>query len=175
MWRLLTQCLVEGPFTTEWSTLMHTLSFNISLDVLSINNTDFENYFGQMYRPELEIKDTKESNTSASYLDLPLSIGRDGQLRTSHYAKRYDFNFHITNFPFLSSNIQSSPAYVVLISQLILTCSSYECFIFRAVRLSNKLLGQGYVKERFIRKLYVGYGDLIKQYEPPFPECLTTF
>ena len=44
-------------------------------DVLSINNLDFENYLGQMYPPELEIKDTTESNTSASYLDLLLSIG----------------------------------------------------------------------------------------------------
>ena len=52
-------------------------------DVLSINNPDFENYLGQMYPPELEIKDTTESNTSASYLDLLLSIGRDGQLHTS--------------------------------------------------------------------------------------------
>ena len=83
-------------------------------DVLSINNPDFENYLGQMYPPELEIKDTTESNTSASYLDLLLSIGRDCQLRTSLYDKRDDFNFHITNFPFLSSNIPSSPAYGVL-------------------------------------------------------------
>ena len=120
-------------------------------DVLSINNPDFEGYFGQMYPPELEIKDTTESNTSASYFDLLLSIGRDGQLRTSLYDKRDDFNFQITNFPFLSSNIPSSPAYGVFISQLIryaMACSSYECFILRAVRLSNKLLGQGYVKER---------------------------
>ena len=105
-----------------------------------------------MYPPELEIKDTTESNTSASYLDLLLSIGRDGQLRTSLYDKRDDFNFHITNFPFLSSNIPSSPAYGVFISQLIRyarACSSYECFILRAMRLSNKLLGQGYVKEQF--------------------------
>ena len=43
-------------------------------DVLSINNPDFENYLGQMYPAELEIKDTTESNTSASYLDLLLSI-----------------------------------------------------------------------------------------------------
>ena len=84
-------------------------------DVLSINNPDFENYLGQMYPPELEIKDTTESNTFASYLDLLLSIGRDGQLHTSLYDKRDDFNFHITNFPFLSSNIPSSPAYGVFI------------------------------------------------------------
>ena len=37
--------------------------------VLSINNPDFEKYLGQMYLPELEIKDSTESNTSASYLE----------------------------------------------------------------------------------------------------------
>ena len=74
-------------------------------DVFSINNPEFENYLGQMYPVELEIKDTTESNTSASYLDFLLSIGRDGQLHTSIYDKCDDFNFHITNFPFLSSNI----------------------------------------------------------------------
>ena len=57
-------------------------------DVLSINNPDFENYLGHMYPAELEIKDTTESNTSASYLDLLLSIESDGQLRTSLYDKR---------------------------------------------------------------------------------------
>ena len=35
-------------------------------DVLSINNPEFENYLGQMYPVELEIKNTTESNTSAS-------------------------------------------------------------------------------------------------------------
>ena len=147
-------------------------------DVLSINNPYFENYLGQMYPPELEIKDTTESNTSASYLDLLLSIGRDGQLHTSLYDKRDDFNFHITNFPFLSSNIPSSPAYGVFISQLIRyarACSSYECFILRAMRLSNKLLRQGYVKERLkssLRKFYGRYGDLTKQYEVPLSRML---
>ena len=84
-------------------------------DVLSINNPDFEDYLGQMYPPELEIKDTTESNASAFYLDLLLSIaiGRDGQLHTSLNDKRDDFNFHITNFSFRSSNIPSSPAYGV--------------------------------------------------------------
>ena len=140
--------------------------------------TDFENYLGQMYPPELEIKDTTESNTSASYLDLLMSIGRDGQLRTSLYDKRDDFNFHITNFSFLSSNIPSAPAYGVFISQLIRyasACSSYECFILRAMQLSNKLLGQGYVKERLklsLRKSYGRYGDLTKQYEVPLSRML---
>ena len=83
-------------------------------DVLSINNPDFDNDLGQMYPAELEIKDMTKSNTSASYLDLILWIESDGQLRTSLYDKRDDFNFHMTNFPFLSSNIPFLPAYGVL-------------------------------------------------------------
>ena len=137
----------------------------------TIFRTEFENYLGQMYPADIEIKDTTESTASASYLDLLLSIGRDGQLHTSIYDKRDDFNFHIINFPFLSSNIQSSPAYGVFISKLIRytrACSSYECFILRARRLSSKLLKQGYLVERLkssFRKFYFRYGDLIQQYE----------
>ena len=135
--------------------------------VLSINIPEFENYLGQMYPVELEIKDATESNTSASYLDLLLSIGRECQLHTSIYDKRDDFNFHITYVPFLSSNISDSPAYGVLISQLIRyvrAFSSYGYFIVRATRLSNKFLEQGYVKERLkssFRKFNGRYGNLI--------------
>ena len=150
-------------------------------DVLSINNPEFENYLGQTYPAELEIK---ESTTSASYLDLLLSIGRDGQPHTSIYDKLDDFNFHIANFPFLSSNLPSSPTYDVFTSQLIRyarACSSYEpsspaydvfisqliryararssyeCFILRARRLSSKLHKQRYFLERLkssFRKFY---------------------
>ena len=88
-------------------------------DELSINYQDFENYLGQTYPAELEIKDMAESNTSATYLDLLLSIESDGQLRTSLYDKRDDFYFDITNFPFLGSNIPTPPAYGVFISQFI--------------------------------------------------------
>ena len=122
-----------------------------------------------MYPAELEIKDTTESTTSASYLDLLLSIGRDGQFHTSIYDKWDDFNFHITNFPFLSSNIPSSPAYDVFISQLIrYAWACYVWFVLRARRLSSKLLKQGYLVECLkssFRKFYGRYGDLIQQYE----------
>ena len=125
------------------------------------------------YPAELKIKGTTESNTSASFLDLLLSIGKDGQLLTFLYDKRDDFNFHIINFPFLRCNIPYSPAYDVFFSQLIRFargCSPYECFILIAVRFSCKLLGQGCVRERLkssLRKFYCRYGDLIKHYEVP--------
>ena len=84
----------------------------------------------------------------------------------------------ISRFPFLSSNIPSSPAYSVFISQLIRyarACSSYECFILRAARLSSKLLRQGYVMERLkssLRKFYGRYGDLIKHYDVSLSQML---
>ena len=141
---------------------LQTVMHNFVADQVSISQFQAQNTYNLIREKNItsvlfccltnvEIKDTTESNTSASYLDLLLSIESDGQLRTSLYDKRDDFNFHITNFPFLSSNIPSSPAYGVFISQLIRytrACSSYECFILRAARLSSKLLGQGYVMER---------------------------
>ena len=109
--------------------------------VLWINYPDFESYLRQMYPAEIEIKDTTETKFSVSYLILLLSIGRDGQLRTSLFDKRDHLIFHITNLIFLSSNIPSSPAYGVFILQLIRcagACSSIECLILIAAR-GNKV------------------------------------
>ena len=54
-------------------------------------------------------------------------------------------------------------------------CFSYKWFILRAVRLSNKLLGQGGVKERLhssLRNFCDWYINLIKQYEIPLSRML---
>ena len=64
------------------------------------------------------------------------------------------------------------------ISQLIRyarACPSYGCFILRATPISNKLLEQGYVKERLkssLRKCYGRYGEFIKQYEVSLSQML---
>ena len=60
----------------------------------------------------------KSANLS-SYLDLTFTIEKDGKLSAKLYDKRDDFDFHIVNFPFLSSNIPSGPSYGVYISQFI--------------------------------------------------------
>ena len=80
-----------------------------------------------------------------------------------------DFNFHITNFPFLSSNFQSSSVCDVFISQLIRyvrACSSYECFIPRAARYMS-----GNVLNRPSGSFMVLW-DLIKQYEVSLSQML---
>ena len=81
-------------------------------DVLSINNPDFENYQGQMYPVELVINDTTESTSFASYLDLLLSVKRDGQRHTSIFDKRHNFNFLLTNVPFPIYQLRSPLAYL---------------------------------------------------------------
>ncbi|KAK3089515.1 hypothetical protein FSP39_004218 [Pinctada imbricata] len=142
-------------------------------DVLSINNPKFADYLSSIYPSELEVKETTETNNSASYLDIMLSYDTDGHMNTSLYDKRDDFNFGITNFPFLSSNIPSSPAYGVFISQLIRyarASTKYTDFVLRARRLSDKLLSQGYVCDRLtssLRKFYGRYGELVIHYDVP--------
>ena len=93
-------------------------TFRYKDDVLSLNNCKFGDYVGLSYPIELEIKDTSETERSASYLDLHLKIDSEGGFRTKLYDKRDDFDFPIVNIPFMSSNIPAAPACGVYISQL---------------------------------------------------------
>ena len=51
-------------------------------DVLSINNNQFQSLVDSIYPNELEIKDTTESFTSASYLDVLLKLDTNGKITT---------------------------------------------------------------------------------------------
>jgi hypothetical protein len=74
-------------------------SFNFTLDdFLLLNNSRFVDFVDRIYSIELEIKDTSDTDTSSSYLDLHLDIDSEGWLRTKLYDKRDDFNFSIVNF-----------------------------------------------------------------------------
>ena len=130
-------------------------------DVLSLNNPKFSDYLGVIYPSELDIKDTTESSCSASYLDLLLEYDTEEKLQLKLYDKRDDFNFPIFNFPFLCSNIPSSPAYGVYVSQLIRyarASNQYGSFLSMGVLLTNKLLTQGYLKPRLIKVIKKLYG-----------------
>ena len=130
--------------------------------------------FPWFWTQEMVIFFSSQSIQSLSIISYRQSLTLSGLITLLTFSRDIHillyFNFHITNFPFLSSNIPSSPAYGVFISQLIRyarACSSYECFILRARRLSSKLLKQGYLVERLkssFRKFYGRYGDLIEQY-----------
>ena len=94
-------------------------SFRYIDDDLSLNNSRFGDYLHRIYSNELEEKVTTDIQKPVSYIDLHLEIDNGGRLKTKHYDKCDDFPFPKVNFPFVSSNITSSPAYGVFISQLV--------------------------------------------------------
>ena len=123
-------------------------------DVLSLKNTKFADFL------ELEIKETTETSASSSYLGCYLYI-HNGKFTTRLYDKRDDFSFPIVNFPFLSSNIPSAPAYGVYISQFIRyarACSNYQDFMEHGKVLTTKLLSQGYQITKLVATLKKFYG-----------------
>jgi hypothetical protein len=121
-----------------------------------------------IYPPELEVKETTDTASSASFLDLYLEF--DDWSTTEIYDKRDDFNFKIINFPNMCSNIPASSAYGVYISQLICyarASSNYSDFLKRHLYLRNRLLDQGFKKIRLIRslkKFIFRYQDLVEIY-----------
>ena len=86
--------------------------------LLTLNNNVFADEIAHIYPPELELKRTTECPTKLSYLDVMITID-NGKYSTTVYDKRDDFDFKIVNFPHLSSNIPTKPAYGVYISQLV--------------------------------------------------------
>jgi hypothetical protein len=112
-------------------------------DVLSLNNSRFGDYLHRIYPNELQVKDTTDTQKSASYLDLPLEIDNAGRLKIKLEDKRDDFTFPIVNFPFISSNIPASLVHGVYISQLIRysgACAQYSDFLDRAQLLTQTRL-----------------------------------
>ena len=114
-------------------------------DLLTLNNSGFSSKIPHIYPPELDLKKTTESPSTVSYLDILITIN-NGQYVTAVYDKRDSFNFSIVNFPYLSSNIPSKPAYGVYISQLVRIgriCDNFEQFNDRHYKLTSKLIKQG--------------------------------
>jgi hypothetical protein len=64
--------------------------------VESLDNSSFGDFVDRIYPIEHEIKDTTDTDRSASYLDLHLEIDSEGRLRTKLYDKRDDFNFPLS-------------------------------------------------------------------------------
>ena len=118
----------------------------------------------------MEVKNFGKLNTAynlyclANYLGLTFIIQSNNRLYTKLYDKRDDFDFHIVNFPFLSSNIPSSPSYGVYISQLIRyarCCSYYDDFGYHHKLLVDRLLSQGYEVKRLRNSFEKFYGSIL--------------
>ena len=124
-----------------------------------------------IYPKELTICKTTGSTSIASYLDLLFIRDKNNNITTKLYEKRDAFGFHIMNFPFMSSNIPSAPAYSVYASQLIRyahCCSKYNDFLLHHRALATRLLSQGYKVNRLsntFKKFYGRHTDLVGQYK----------
>ena len=158
-------------------------SFNFTFryidDVLSLNNSSIGDFVDRIYPIELDRKDTKYTDRSASYLDIHLKIDSEERLRTKLYDKRDDFKFPIMNFPFICSNIPAAPVYGVYISQMIRysrSCGSDQDFLDRGLLLARKLLNQGFLLvtlKSSLRKCYGHHHDLVDRYGISVSEMIT--
>ena len=125
-------------------------SFNLCyryIDILIVfDNKKFGDYVKEICPSQLNVEKVNTSDHLANYLDLTFIIESNNRLYTKLYDKRDDFDFHIVNFLFLSSNIPSSLSYGVYISQLIRyarCCSYYDDFGYRHKLLVHRLLSHG--------------------------------
>ena len=138
------------------------LSYCYTDDLISFNNKRFNEFISDIYPKELTISKTTECTSVASYLDLPFTRDKNNNITTKLYDKRDAFGFHIVNFPFMSSNVPSAPAYGVYASQLIhyaCCCSNYGDFLsiqqgYKINRLSNTF-----------KKFYDRHTNLVGQYK----------
>ena len=124
-------------------------------------------YLKEIYPSQLTAEKANKSDYLAGYFDFTFIVDSGGKLSTMLYDKRDDFDFHIVNFPFLSSNIRSGPSYGVYILQLIRyaqCCSQYDDY---HKCLVDRLLSQGYIAlrlEKSFKKFYDRYLSLIEKY-----------
>ena len=81
------------------------LCYRYTDDLIVFNNKKFLDYLKEIYPSQLTVEKANKSDHLADYLDLTFIIDSGGKLSTRLYDRRDGFDFHIVNFPFLSSNI----------------------------------------------------------------------
>ena len=161
----------ENEFSRQYDQKWPQKTCQVIDDLIVFNNKMFLHYLKEIYPSELTVEKANKSDHLADYLDLTFIIDSGGKLSTRLYDKRDDFDFHIVNFPFLSSNIPSGPSYGVYILQLIRyarCCSHYDDFRYRHKCLVDRLLSQGHKAlrlEKSFKKFYGRYQDLIEKYQ----------
>ena len=149
------------------SSIYHTI---ISMTLFLLIRKDLRSSF-PIFTPKNSISETTESTSVASYLNLFFIQNNSNNMTTKLDDKCVTFGFHIVNFPFMSSNIPSAPAYGVYASRLIRyarCCSNYIDFLSCHMALVVRLLSQGYKVNHLsnaFKKFYGRHTDLVGQYK----------
>ena len=147
------------------------LSYSYIDDLISFNNKRFKEFISDIYSKKLTISETTESTSIASSLDLLFIRDESNNITTKLYHKRDALASIFVNFPFMSSNIPSAPAYGVYATQLIryaCCCSNYSDFLLRHRALVTRLVSHGYKLNRFFntfKKFYGRHTALVGQYQ----------
>ena len=84
-------------------------SFNLCYryidDLIVFNTKKLLDYLREIYPSQLTVEKANKSDHLAVYCDLTFIIDSGSKLSTRLYDKRDEFDFHVVNFLFLSSNI----------------------------------------------------------------------
>lgn len=138
-------------------------------DILNIDNPFFAPMVDTIYPKELQLNKANNSDISAAFLDLSLSI-ENGIVTSKIYDKRDDFDFSIVNYPHLDGDVPRATSYGVYISQLIRfarACKSLDDFNSRNKYITEKLLSQGFRYDKLRKtfsKFYYRNLPLISKY-----------
>ena len=90
-------------------------------DLHTLNNDghlEENNNKGRIYPQELKLNQENQNDDKATFLDLEEHI-KDACIEVKTYDKRDAFKFEIINYPDLSGNIPTKPAYGIFTSQVI--------------------------------------------------------
>ena len=107
-----------------------------------------------IYPECLQIVQTNNDIDSATFLDLDVSVGRDG-FEWHLYDKRRDFPFRVITFPNIKSNISTTNSYNIIIGELYRiakSSSKLKYFLNDSKLFLSKLLNQNY-KVKYMKRV----------------------
>jgi hypothetical protein len=139
-------------------------------DITVINgNGVLDEWFKEIYPNSLSLEKVNSDKLKADVLDLGIQI-TDKKFTYKTYDKRRDFNFKITNFPHITSNVPLRMCYNVFKDQIIrhfdLNSSAFH-FIENVEMLIGNLKTRGYhenVLRSITRQVFRNNIDIKKKY-----------
>ena len=121
-------------------------------------------YVYRIYSIECEIKDTKDTHSSVSYLNIHLEIERKNRLRTK-FTTAILFQFSHSEFPI--HMYQHSRIHASLLIRYSRACGFYHDYLDRRLLWTLNQLNQTFLVIKLkwpVRKFYGGFHDLVNRY-----------